>query len=491
MNKDYPRSWECEKIGDIAEIITGTTPSKNKPEYYGTYIPFVKPPELLDSVIHQAHDNLSKEGARKARVLPTNSILVSCIGNLGKTGITSKPIAFNQQINALVFPKEIEPRFGFYYFQSSKAKNQLESLASATTVAIVNKTKFSTITFPIPPHDEQLRIVAKIEELFTQLDAGVGELRKAKGQLKRYRQAVLKAAVEGELTREWREAHRDELEPASELLERILAERRAKWEMGGSKGKYKEPASFDTIGLPKLPEGWVWASLEQLAWSANYGTSQKCNYEAVGPPVIRIPNINNGRLIFDDLKFATKPDELSDDKAIAPHDLLIIRTNGSIDLIGRSALVRIEPENPYYFASYLIRYRLLPTSNFSQWVSLIWDSHFVRNWMVIQAATTAGQYNVSVSKLNGLIFPLPPIKEQERIIDIANRRLSVADEIEHQLEQGLVRSERLRQSILKQAFEGKLVPQDPKDEPATGLIEQIEAKKKKTAVQLTLMGDQS
>ncbi len=365
----------------------------------------------------------------------------------------------------------------FVRFANRNAKGVQHPRVSPKTVANFN--------LALPPLLEQHRIVAKIEELFTQLDAGVAELEQAKVRLKQYRQSVLKAAVEGELTREWREGRLAQVrvkhlpdeatskpgadgqmlhpnEDASQLLQRILAERRSKWETAqwakeieraqkkaaqakrraegkparirdlqpeewGAiieadyarylpkndkwKAKYKEPAAPDTEGLPGLPEGWVWGNLQQLSWNASYGTSQKCTYEAEGPPVVRIPNIVNGSIVFEDVKYATRPQELGDEKAIARNDLLIIRTNGSRDLIGRAAIVRKEFDAPVYFASYLIRYRIISEGSMSQWLISIWDSSFVRLWMEQKAATTAGQYNVSVSKLDKLPIPIPPSNE--------------------------------------------------------------------------------
>jgi hypothetical protein len=168
-------------------------------------MPFVKPTQLLDGAVSDAPEKLSEKGAKVARVLEPNSVLVSCIGNLGKTAINGRKVAFNQQINAAVFNEGVEPKYGFYFFQSSSARRQLENLSSATTIAIVNKSKFQSVKIPIAPLPEQRRIVARIEELFSRLDAGVAALRQAKAQLKRYRQSVLAAAVTGQLTQAWRE----------------------------------------------------------------------------------------------------------------------------------------------------------------------------------------------------------------------------------------------------------------------------------------------
>ncbi len=151
---------------------------------------------------------------------------------------------------------------------------------------------------PLPPLAEQRRIVAAIEEQFTRLDAGVAALRRARAALKRYRAAVLKAAVEGRLTAAWRAAHPD-AEPAAALLRRILAERRARWEADQrakgkdpAKARYDEPAAPDTAGLPALPEGWVWATVEQVSQIAWHGALQRRRATTEdGLPVLRMGNI--------------------------------------------------------------------------------------------------------------------------------------------------------------------------------------------------------
>ncbi len=244
----------------------------------------------------------------------------------------------------------------------------------------------------------------------TRLDAGVAALKRAQTRLQRYKAAVLKTACEGRLV-----PQDPTDEPAPVLLERILTERRQQWEAeqhakgkDPAKLKYKAPTPPNTDGLPELPEGWMWASLEQLSWNSGYGTSQKCDYDVPGPPVLRIPNIIGGRLDFSDMKYAINADELTPEKAVAEGDILIIRTNGSKDLIGRSALVRQTFEQPYFFASYLIRFRILNSTNIANWLTTIWNAQSIRSQIERMAATTAGQYNVNIAKLNRLVFPIPP-----------------------------------------------------------------------------------
>jgi len=159
--------WEKILLGSVFSTVTGGTPSKSNENFYGHYIPFVKPPELRDSALSSAEDYLSKSGAAVARIAPPNSILVSCIGNLGKIGLNTVPVAFNQQINAIL-PNEDKalPSFIFYQTLAKSFKDQLESLASGTTVSIVNKSKFNAIEIILPSLPEQQRIVALLDEAF-------------------------------------------------------------------------------------------------------------------------------------------------------------------------------------------------------------------------------------------------------------------------------------------------------------------------------------
>jgi type I restriction enzyme S subunit len=159
--------WQRTTLGVAFPTVTGNTPPKNNPDFFGNFMPLVKPPELIDTAIDEAEDGLSRSGAEVARIAPPNSILVSCIGNLGKIGLNTIPVAFNQQINA-IFPDEGRalPSFMFYQTLSCSFKEQLESLASGTTVPIVNKSKFNSIEIVLAPLPEQHRIVAILDEAF-------------------------------------------------------------------------------------------------------------------------------------------------------------------------------------------------------------------------------------------------------------------------------------------------------------------------------------
>ncbi len=389
-------------------------------------------------------------------LLHDGDIVISRAGSVGFSYLIKNPLPAVFASYLIRFRPIINEKYVAYFLQSPIYWQAISENSLGIAIPNVNASKLKKIPIPVPPLPEQERIVARIESLFTQLDAGVAGLKRVKAALKRYKASVLKAACEGRLV-----PQDPSDESAEELLRRILAEK-------GVKAGILFATESD---LPELPKGWVWAALEQLSWDADYGTSQKCGYEINNFPVLRIPNISNGVFDFSDLKFATKPDELNNKKSLSINDLLIIRTNGSRDLIGRSALVRKLFERPLFFASYLIRYRLIDCG---EWISTIWNAPDMRRRIERISATTAGQYNVSISSLNKLSIPLPPLPEQHRIIAEVEQRLSVAQEVEAAVSAGLQRANRLHQAILERAFEGRLVPQDPNAEPSSALLKRVQ-----------------
>ena len=354
----------------------------------------------------------------------------------------------------------------------------LEPYVTGTTRPKLTQAALNLIPLPLPPLPEQHRIVAEIEKQFTRLDASVAALKRALANLKRYRASVLKAACEGTLVPTEAELARAEgrdYEPASVLLERILSERRARWESQDKKrGEYKEPVAPDTSELPELPEGWVWATVSQLSGQIEYGTSVKATYDSSGTPVLRMGNIQNGELDFENLKFLPPDDPEAQKTLLRPGDLLFNRTN-SPELVGKSAVYK-EQHQVACFASYLIRVAFLLDVS-PNYVCTMLNSQMGRTYIAQVRSQQVGQANVNGTKLSAVPVPLPPVAEQHRIVAEVERRLSVIHQSEAAVEASLKRTERLRQSILKRAFSGQLVLQDPSDEPASVLLERIRAER--------------
>lgn len=395
-------------------------------------------------------------------------LLVTCAGPRARCGVsclvkqTRKRLMMSGKMYRFRINNNLaDPRYIEAFLQSEQARLSIDSMKTGISDSGLNLTheRFRKLLVPIAPIHEQFRIVEEIEKQFTRLDAGVAALRRMQANLKRYRAAVLKAACEGRLVPTEAELARTgqadpDFESGEALLARILAERRKNW-LGRS--QYKDPAVPDTASTPSLPEGWVWASLEQIARSSSYGTSAKCSAENSGPPVLRIPNIASGRIDLTDLKFAGADESIEAGDELALGDLLIIRTNGSKNLIGRSAVVRTKPVRATSYASYLIRFRLFGSPDLFNWVGMIWDVSFLRAWIEQRAATSAGQHNISMGVLSTMPIPLPPLAEQVRIVAEVERRMSVIESLESVVSANLQRAARLRQSILQKAFTGGLV----------------------------------
>ena len=345
-------------------------------------------------------------------------------------------------------------------------------------------------------------------------------LRRAQANLKRYRASVLKEAQPARAgwsppRRNWpapKAASTNPPAPSTRLLllERILAERRVfRWESQEKKrGKYKLNASVlrraqanptpqgcrpagtaerggilwatveHTPALLQLAEGWMWTTVEQLSSRIQYGTSEKAGLDPSGMPVLRMGNIQDGALDFSDLKYLPSQNEEVVKTLLNPGDLVFNRTN-SPELVGKSAVYQ-EVHSPACFASYLIRVSF-PEDCLPEYVCFFINSQHGRAYIAQVRSQQVGQANVNGTKLAAMPIPLPPVAEQRRIVAEVERRLSVVQQAEATVEVSLARAERLRQSILKQAFSGRLVPQDPDDEPASALLERIRAEREAEA----------
>ena len=370
-------------------------------------------------------------------------------------------------------------------------------------MASINQKQLRDMPLPIPPRLEQDNIVAKIEELSSKLEVGVAALEKAQAQLKRYRASVLKAACEGRLVPTEAELARKEkraYEPAEALLERILEERRAAWEgaelakmVRAGKApknnkwmaKYKEPAAPDTSDLPKLPEGWVWATIEQLAspkprsiQSGPFGSNLRhSEFQKTGILVIGIDNVQdcNFSMGAEHRISQAKFKELAKYKA-RPLDVLIT----VMATVGRCAVVPSDLE-PAIITKHV--YRITCNHNIVLPYYLQYalaGGASVRNQMFgqVRGQTRPG---INGGILKKLAIPLPPLNEQKRIVAQIQDSESLIENMLGGIDANLAMANGMRQSILRRAFQGKLVPQDPNDEPASVLLERIKTERAKAA----------
>jgi type I restriction enzyme S subunit len=327
------------------------------------------------------------------------------------------------------------------YFLHKCAKHVNQASVSSTTLA-------RTVPFIRPPLHQQKAIVAEIEKQFSRLDDAVANLKRVKANLKRYKAAVLKAAVQGKLTEEWRKAHPD-VEPASELLKRILAERRAKW---NGRGEYKEPAA-DPSNLPELPTGWCWVRLEQLGFIVGGLTKNPQRTKLPRKlPYLRVANVYANELRLDEVEEIGVDEDELEKLLLHRGDLLVVEGNGSKDQIGRVAIWD-GSISPCVHQNHIIKVRLVNV-DVGKWI-LFWLLSLPGRQSVEQvASSTSGLYTLSVNKVASLPVLIPPLAEQHFIVEEVNRRLSLVEETALDVGANVKRSESLRQSVLRQAFSG-------------------------------------
>lgn len=350
----------------------------------------------------------------------------------------------------------------------------------------------------VPPPGEQRRIVEKIETLFDEIDRGVESLRAAKNTIVLYRQSLLKSAFEGRLTAEWRAQNPDKIESPNALLARIREERQARyqaaleeweravaeWQRGGEKGrkptKPKRPTNFAvkasavTDVFAGVPTQWLWFSVFCLGHvTGGLTKNQKRNALPLKAKYLRVANVYSNRLDLDKImEIGITEDELRKTR-LATGDLLFVEGNGSIEQIGRVAIWDDSVPNMTH-QNHLIRFRA--NGSLSPYFALYFMmSPIGRELITAQASSTSGLHTLSISKVEKLPVPFCSPAEQAEIVRFLDTCLDAAEMLDKEIDAALARADALRQSILKRAFAGQLVPQDPADEPAPALLERIRA----------------
>jgi type I restriction enzyme S subunit len=483
---ELPKGWARTRVDALVQLINGFA---FKPtQWKGEGLPIIRIQNLNnpDAPFNYCPENLPD----KIRVR-NGDLLFAWSGTPGTSFGAhiwrGEDAWLNQHIFKVLFNREyLDERF-LRLAINQNLDNYIRQAHGGAGLAHITKGRFEESELSVAPLNEQRRIVAKIEELFSDLDAGVAALKRAKANLKRYRAAVLKAAVEGKLTEEWRAMHPTN-EPASALLARILKERRQKWEAeqlarftaAGKeppknwREKYVEPSPPVTTGLPELPDGWCWASLDALLKEPlRNGHSARASGDGSGVRTLTLTAVTYGEFSENNIKYTTADPVDVEDLWIEPGDIFIERSN-TPELVGTARLFT-GTSRFAIFPDLLIRIRVSPSLDVG-YCGLFLESHLARRYFQTNAKGLAGSMpKIDQSTIMRCAVPLPPLSEQMQIRTEVAERLSQIDAAETKIAQSLLRATRLRQSILKQAFEGKLVPQDPRDEPASVLLDRLRA----------------
>lgn len=436
---DLPQGWSTFSIKDIGGLSGGKTPSKANASFWNKLdIPWVSPKDIKRLCITDSEDRISEESLSEASMTlyPQDSILmVTRSGILQHTfpvAITALPVTVNQDIKVIRPLPGISSRYMLYVLMAYGQRVLEKCSKAGTTVQSIDTEKLEAIGLPLAPTTEQVRIAKALDDLLAQVDTLKARLDALPALIKRFRQSVLAAAVSGELTEEI--SKKD-----------------------GAASSQRTPLSV---------------AVEDI----RYGTAQKCAYEGGPTGVIRIPNISGSGIDLSDLKSSSFSHAELKKLSLNAGDIVLIRSNGSVDLVGKSAVVT-EREQGLLFAGYLIRIRLKTDVAEPAYINYWLKSPEARISIENKARSTSGVNNINSQEILSLELMIPNLAEQRKIVRRADQLFAFADQLEARLAGARQRVDALTQSILAKAFCGELVPQDPNDEPASVLLERIAAQR--------------
>jgi type I restriction enzyme S subunit len=447
------KRWPIAKLRDLTRKIgSGATPRGGDEVYKTSGVPLIRSMNVHfagfkeEGLVYLDHQEAKKLDHVKVEA---NDVLLNITGaSIGRVTTTPESMAgarVNQHVCIIRPNPELYPRFLAQFLASPDQQRKVMNVQVGVTRQALTKAMVLDWEIPLPPLDEQRQLVAEIEKQFSCLDEAVANLKRVKANLKRYKAAVLKAAVEGKLTEDWRRTHLD-VEPASELLKRILAERRTRW---NGKGKYKEPSQSSTSDLPPVPQGWVWATVESLSTRVVDGVHKKPDYAPSGVPFVTVRNLTAGPGIsFEHLNYITEDDHNQFIKRANPErgDILVSKdgTLGVIRVIDSAEVFSI-------FVSVALVKPVLKGMN--NYFAVALQSPQVQAQMVPKGS---GLQHIHLEDLRQDCIPLPSLVEQQRIVEEVERRLSIIEDLETIAAVNFRRSDKLRQSILNKAFTGTL-----------------------------------
>lgn len=462
---DLPSNWELVPLRDLGTWYGGGTPSKARADFWenGT-VPWLSPKDMGADVIPETQDRITQAALESStiRLVPAGSVaIVVRSGILERRlpiGLVPFDTTLNQDMKAVVPFEGIDLRWVAWGLRSLEQRILQECRKAGTTVASIEIPRLMELRFPIPPLEEQRRIIADLEDHISRLDVGQNTLGRLGLRTSSLVRSAMHAGVCGNLAG-----------PGSQDVDAWLdGLRKRRAQLSPRSKKVADPRAIPGYSLPA---GWRMVSLDSLSYANGYGTSTKCDYRAEGTPVLRIPNVQGGEIDLGDMKNAVDKTLNLTGLYIAPGDILFVRTNGSRDLIGRVAVVRERRE--IAFASYLIRFRIISEDILPEWVRMVVSSPLWRSYIEGKSASSAGQYNLSTQVLAPLPIPIPPQDEMREILAEVDKLTTFAVKADAERMQGERRSVFLKRSLLADAFMGRLVPQDPNDEPASVLLERI------------------
>ena len=419
-DKDLPNGWEWVSLGDICKIETGTTPSRAKPEFFGEGLPWVTPGDFDGSTyISKGREAITELGIREGRgkVFPSKTVLLVCIGTIGKVAVAARKISANQQINSLICGSKIYPEFLYFYLVYNKAN--LVSIASSSTVPIINQERLGTIEIPLPPLSEQKRIAA-----------------------------------------------------IAQKADRLRRSRRYALQLSDT---YLRSVFLEMFGDPLTnPKEWKIQALgDLLSIPPHIGTITPAQ-ESGNQLCVRVGEVGEWYVDLNSCKYVSLSGHALKRFSLLPGDIVLARAIGSESHLGKLSIVG-QSKLPVVFDSHLMRLRLDKSVICPEFFVVWMQTPGGRARFMQQARRTAIQFNINGEQIAAIAIPLPSPPLQEKFAQIAQK----FDRLRTQQREADRQAEHLFQTILHRAFRGELTSQNADDEPESVLLQEIRAQQAK------------
>jgi type I restriction enzyme S subunit len=475
-----PEGWAWVELREVGNWTSGGTPKSNEPDYYGGPIAWFRITELNDGHLRKAERTLTQRGLNEssAKIIQAPFLMFAMYGaSIGKMAISEIDAATNQAIACCSPSRAVDIEYLFWVLQ--RLKQSIIALGQGGAQPNISQRILLERKIPLAPLAEQRRIVARVDALFAEIAVGEAALAEARKGLDTFRRALLKAAVTGELTKDWRIAN-PVTETGHALLGRLAKEHINQAPAKGRGRRNLDASPFDTIALPVLPDGWAWATVKDVG-AVQLGR-QRAPQHHTGEnmrPYLRVANVFEDRIDFSDVKEMNfTPDEFKTYE-LKPGDILL-NEGQTPDLLGRPAIWRGEFEG-YCFQNTLIRFQVRAPMN-AEFCLLVFRHYLHAKRFKKESQITTNIAHLSSGRFALIEFPVPPLEEQVEIVRRVSEGLEAAADTGAMLDAEAADATRLKQSILKAAFEGRLVAQDPADEPASALLARLVANPAVTTV---------
>ncbi|WP_050482430.1 restriction endonuclease subunit S [Pseudoalteromonas sp. S3431] len=476
-------SWERVTLQDVVEVVNGYAFSSSGFNT-GKGLPLIRIRDIVSGKTDTTYEGVYS----KDYIVNNGDLLVGMDGDFHSGFWRSGIALLNQRVCKLTANKNFYNQKFLAYLLHGYL-DAINQNTSAVTVKHLSSKTIQSIPLPLPTRKEQDRLVEKLEELLSEFDNGIEELKAAQTKLTQYRQSLLKSAVEGSLTQQWRSENSDRVQETGEqLLSRILKQRREQWQQQkltefAEKGKtppkngqdkYPEPVQPDTTNLPKLPEGWVWASLSQIGWlDRGKSKHRPRNAEHLyggAYPFVQTGEIRSADQYVRHTEKAYSEEGLKQSK-LWPKGTMCITIAANI---GETAILDIDACFPDSIVGFSTIVEGMPI----EYVEYVF--RVLKHKLDDEAPATA-QKNINLEILSKEAIPLPPVIEQLAIVKSLNTELENVELQKAATALGLKQSEAQRKNILKSAFSGQLVPQNSNDEPASILLKKIKQEREALA----------